>query len=484
MPSYWRPNDSGSARPPTPTRPPWGGGGGGTSAVDPILAQPALSPGRPWRRRAALAAAGLAALVFSSHAAFALSQCAMNAPNGVLAEAGQTCNVSGTYATSANNQILGQATGLGALITGPGEEGTISFTTSGSFSNALQADTGGAITLTPTADNPGTVTTTGNNSIGLYATGSASGEGGTVASSITVQNLNITTQGNFANGVQADTGGVVTLNGGSVAVTGTGSLGLFATGTGSQINATDVTVSTAGSGLSTANAIDADSGAVVTVTGGSASTTGTDAFVAGSTSGGTLNLSGTTITATGAGSGGLYANGTGSTVTGTGLTITTHGNYDSENNFGATGISNQSYGEISGGGFVTLTSSSILTMGTQATGVSTANGAPEKPAPPRLSMVVLPFANIGGDPEQEHFVDGVTESLTTDLSRIRSAVVIARNTAFAYKGKPLDVKTIGRELNVRYVLEGSVQRAGNRMRVNVQLIDAENGQSSLGRAVR
>ena len=90
-------------------------------------------------------------------------------------------------------------------------------------------------------------------------------------------------------------------------------------------------------------------------------------------------------------------------------------------------------------------------------------------------MVVLPFANIGGDPEQEHFVDGVTESLTTDLSRIRGAVVIARNTAFAYKGKPLDVKTIGRELNVRYVLEGSVQRGGNRMRVNVQLIDAETG---------
>ena len=99
----------------------------------------------------------------------------------------------------------------------------------------------------------------------------------------------------------------------------------------------------------------------------------------------------------------------------------------------------------------------------------------QQPAPPRLSIVVLPFANIGGDPEQEHFVDGVTESLTTDLSRIRRAVVIARNTAFTYKGKPLDVKTIGRELNVRYVLEGSVQRGGNRMRVNVQLIDAETG---------
>jgi TolB-like protein/class 3 adenylate cyclase len=101
--------------------------------------------------------------------------------------------------------------------------------------------------------------------------------------------------------------------------------------------------------------------------------------------------------------------------------------------------------------------------------------APGKPGPPRLSMVVLPFANIGGDPDQEHFVDGVTESLTTDLSRIRGAYVIARNTAFAYKGKRLDVKTIGRELNVRYVLEGSVQRSENRMRVNVQLIDAETG---------
>jgi TolB-like protein/class 3 adenylate cyclase len=101
--------------------------------------------------------------------------------------------------------------------------------------------------------------------------------------------------------------------------------------------------------------------------------------------------------------------------------------------------------------------------------------SPEKSGPPRLSIVVLPFANIGGDPEQEHFVDGVTESLTTDLSRLRSAVVIARNTAFTYKGKPFDVKAIGRDLNVRYVLEGSVQRSGNRMRVNVQLVDAETG---------
>ena len=101
--------------------------------------------------------------------------------------------------------------------------------------------------------------------------------------------------------------------------------------------------------------------------------------------------------------------------------------------------------------------------------------APERAAAPRLSLVVLPLANIGGDPEQEHFVDGVTESLTTDLSRIRGSFVIGRNTAFTYKDKAVDLKQIGRELNVRYVLEGSVQRGGNRMRVNVQLIDAETG---------
>ena len=94
---------------------------------------------------------------------------------------------------------------------------------------------------------------------------------------------------------------------------------------------------------------------------------------------------------------------------------------------------------------------------------------------PRLSIVVLPFANIGGDPEQEYFVDGVTESLTTDLSRISGAFVIARNTAFTFKGKAVDVKKLGRELNVRYVLEGSVQRGSNRIRVNVQLIDTETG---------
>ena len=116
-----------------------------------------------------------------------------------------------------------------------------------------------------------------------------------------------------------------------------------------------------------------------------------------------------------------------------------------------------------------------LEIGAPADAKPMSTPAHRKSTPPRLSMVVLPFANIGGDPEQEHFVAGVTESLTTDLSRIRGAVVIGRNTAFTYKGKAVDLKQIGRELNVRYVLEGSVQRGGNRMRVNVQLIDTETG---------
>ncbi len=110
-------------------------------------------------------------------------------------------------------------------------------------------------------------------------------------------------------------------------------------------------------------------------------------------------------------------------------------------------------------------------------GVAPRSGAARStPYPaPRLSIVVLPFDNIGGDPEQDYFVDGVTESLTTDLSRISGSFVIARNTAFSYKGKSFDVTQVGRDLKVRYVLEGSVQRGGNRLRVNVQLIDAETG---------
>ena len=101
---------------------------------------------------------------------------------------------------------------------------------------------------------------------------------------------------------------------------------------------------------------------------------------------------------------------------------------------------------------------------------------------PRLSIVVLPFANIGGDPEQDYFVDGVTESLTTDLSRIRGTFVIARNTAFTYKGKPW-TSGIGRELNVRYALEGSVQRGGEDARQR-PADRRRKRRSPLGRALR
>jgi adenylate cyclase len=94
---------------------------------------------------------------------------------------------------------------------------------------------------------------------------------------------------------------------------------------------------------------------------------------------------------------------------------------------------------------------------------------------PRLSLVVLPFANLSGDPDQEYFADGLTEDLTTDLSRIDGSFVIARNTAFTYKNKPVDVRQVGRDLGVRYVLEGSVRRSGDLVRVNAQLVDAETG---------
>jgi TolB-like protein/DNA-binding winged helix-turn-helix (wHTH) protein len=91
---------------------------------------------------------------------------------------------------------------------------------------------------------------------------------------------------------------------------------------------------------------------------------------------------------------------------------------------------------------------------------------------PRLSIVVLPFTNLSDDREQQYFADGITDDLTTDLSRLADVFVISRNTAFTYRNKPVDAKQIGRELGVRYVLEGSVRRSGNQVRVSVQLIDA------------
>ncbi|MGH8596793.1 MAG: adenylate/guanylate cyclase domain-containing protein, partial [Gammaproteobacteria bacterium] len=99
---------------------------------------------------------------------------------------------------------------------------------------------------------------------------------------------------------------------------------------------------------------------------------------------------------------------------------------------------------------------------------------PQLALPDKPSIAVLPFDNMSGDPEQEFFADGVTEAITATLSRIRFFFVIARNSAFVYKGKALDVQRVGRDLGVRYVLEGSVQKAGNRLRITVQLIDASS----------
>jgi adenylate cyclase len=104
-----------------------------------------------------------------------------------------------------------------------------------------------------------------------------------------------------------------------------------------------------------------------------------------------------------------------------------------------------------------------------------ASNAPPPAAAAHLSIVVLPFANLSNDPAQDYFADGITENLTTELSRFPNSFVIARNTAFTYKAKSVDAKEIGKELGVRYVLEGSVQRDQNRVRVNAQLIDTESG---------
>ena len=114
-------------------------------------------------------------------------------------------------------------------------------------------------------------------------------------------------------------------------------------------------------------------------------------------------------------------------------------------------------------------------LGANRTSTVTSNAPATRAEAAHLSIVVLPFTNLSGDPSQDYFADGITENLTTDLSRIRNSFVIARNTAFTFKGKNIPIKEISKELGVRYVLEGSVQRDQNHVRVNAQLIDGETG---------
>jgi adenylate cyclase len=109
-------------------------------------------------------------------------------------------------------------------------------------------------------------------------------------------------------------------------------------------------------------------------------------------------------------------------------------------------------------------------------GLRISAGQPERALPEKLSIAVLPFANMSGDPEQEYFADGIVDDIITALARMNWIFVIARNSSFTYKGKSVDIKQVGRELGVRYVLEGSIRKSGNRVRITGQLIEAENGR--------
>jgi TolB-like protein len=111
---------------------------------------------------------------------------------------------------------------------------------------------------------------------------------------------------------------------------------------------------------------------------------------------------------------------------------------------------------------------------------SPSGAAPALALPDKPSIAVLPFVNMSGDPEQDYFADGMAEEIITALSRCSWLFVIARNSSFTYKGKSVDVRQVGRELGVRYVLEGSVRRGGDRLRFTGQLIDATSGGSRVG----
>ena len=124
---------------------------------------------------------------------------------------------------------------------------------------------------------------------------------------------------------------------------------------------------------------------------------------------------------------------------------------------------------------IAIAGSAWYFLGANRPATVTSNAPAARAEAAHLSIVVLPFTNLSGDPAQDYFADGITDNLTTELSRIRSSFVIARNTAFTFKGKNIDSKAISKELGVRYVLEGSVQRDQNHVRVNAQLIDGETG---------
>ena len=128
--------------------------------------------------------------------------------------------------------------------------------------------------------------------------------------------------------------------------------------------------------------------------------------------------------------------------------------------------------------------SAVHALSTQDSALRTQAAPAALPLPDKPSIVVLPFVNMSEDPEQEYFSDGLTEDLTSDLSKISSLFVIARNSAFTYKGKAVKVQDVSKELGVRYVLEGSVRKADDQVRITAQLIDATTGGHSVVRALR
>ena len=331
-------------------------------------------------RRAGLllcSAGGVALLCWSETA---LAACETPPAGGVLA-VGETCFVSGTFATTANDAIGGQATGVGALISGPEGEGTtITFSTTGASANGLQADTGGVISLTPTAATPGTVMTTGAGSFGLLATGSGKGEDGPVASQINVRNLNVSTTGPTAFGVQADTGASASLVGGSVMTSGPASEGLAVLGAGSTIQASGIAVTTHGdsdeSAQEFATGIFAFTGGSMTFSGGSITTTGASADgVAVLGSGASIVLNGgTEILTTGNGSGGLVMSGAGALLSVTGVSVTTHGDADPSNDGNLAIGAYNGVAETPTGGTLELTNTIIVTTGAGADGVNTNSG--------------------------------------------------------------------------------------------------------------
>jgi fibronectin-binding autotransporter adhesin len=330
----------------------------------------ALGPRKRGSARRRLAFAAFAALVLFSGAA--LADCAVNPFVSIQASAGATCLASGNYVST--DVIAGQATGAGSVLTNDIDvPSSVSFSTSAANTPAVQADTGGSVTLTVMpSSTTGTVTTSGNNSAGLYATGSASSESGPVASSISVQNINISTTGSMASGAQADTGGQISLTGGSVTVSGTQSFDLLTNDSGTQIQATNLTST---SSVPNWTAVQADTGSSLSYTDGSITTTSaaTSATNVLAIHGSSITLSGVTIEADGNGTGALSVGDccsstpdSGASITGSGLTIISKGTTDPATTFNANFATNPN------GGTLSLSNSTLTSTGADNFGIYTA----------------------------------------------------------------------------------------------------------------